>query len=233
MGLILLMPKWLWLLLVGPIRHRVRKQFEKSLSCDSGVETLHRLEFDIIVLKCTTVEVQYVKNWGTLRLAAVTDWTISKCFLAGRVLCWRKEKKNQRSNFYNSVFWFQQWTQGEAAWQSIQLCVCACYAWSSTCILTNTLCAFAELNEAHLLCSCSTQPTLQALSLCVLLGNSHSLFTFAFLHCDSHQNNVAPAPLETDCQAFFIQSSMKQRLAFVWACSVCIFLETLRVSLHV
>lgn len=84
--------------------HRVRKHFEKSLSCDSGVETLHCLEFDVIVLKCTTVEVQYIKNWGTLRLAAITDWTISKCFLAGRVLCWGKEKKNQRSNFYNSVF---------------------------------------------------------------------------------------------------------------------------------
>lgn len=101
--------------------------------------------------------------------------------------------------FTIQFFWFQP------AWQSIQLCVCACYAWSSTCILTNTQCAFAELNEAHLLCSCSTEPTLQALSLCVFLGNSHSLFTFAFLHCDSHQNNIAPAPLETDCQAFLFK----------------------------
>lgn len=101
--------------------------------------------------------------------------------------------------FTIQCFWFQP------AWQSIQLCVCACYAWSSTCILTNTQCAFAELSEAHLLCSCSTEPTLQALSLCVFLGNSHSLFTFAFLHCDSHQNNIAPAPLETDCQAFLFK----------------------------
>lgn len=61
--------------------------------------------------------------------------------------------------------------------------------------------AFAEPNEAHLFCSRSTEPTLQALSLCVFLGNSHSLFTFAFLHCDSRQNNITPAPQEADCQA--------------------------------
>lgn len=44
-----------------------------------------------------------------------------------------------------------------------------------------TLWAFPELNEAHLLAlSCTTEPTLQALSLCLFLSNSHSLFTFAF-----------------------------------------------------
>ncbi|KAK2904361.1 hypothetical protein Q8A73_011018 [Channa argus] len=64
--------------------------------------------------------------------------------------------------------------------------------------------AFAELNGAHLLAlSCATVPTSQDLSLCLFLSNSHSLFTFAFLHCDSHQNNITPAPREADCQAIY------------------------------
>lgn len=77
---------------------------------------------------------------------------------------------------------------------------------------------FAELNEAHpLSLSPTTGPTLQALSLCLFLSNSHSLFTFAFLHCGSRQNNITPDPPETDCQAF-IQSSYVHKPAF----NVCI-----------
>lgn len=80
--------------------------------------------------------------------------------------------------------------------------VCLC----SSCLVLNVCpykhCTLAELNEAHLCLSCTTElTTLQALSVCLFLSNSHSLFTFAFLHCDSRQSNIAPDPRETDCQA--------------------------------
>ena len=55
----------------------------------------------------------------------------------------------------------------------------------------------------------TTEPTLQALSLCLFLSNSHSLFTFAFLHCDSRQNDRTPDPLGTDCQASLFKAVMK------------------------
>ena len=71
--------------------------------------------------------------------------------------------------------------------------------------------AFSELNEAHLLrLSCTTEPTLQALSLCLFLSNSHSLFTFAFLHCDSRQNNITRDPSGGSLSGLFIQRKLKQ-----------------------
>lgn len=207
--------------------HRVRKQFEKSLSCHSGVETLHCLEFDVIVLKCTTVEVQYIKNWGTLRLAAITDWTISKCFLAGRVLCWGKEKKNQRSNFYNSVFLI-------SASLAIHSVVCLCLL----CLVFNMY------PHKHTVCLCWAEwgpPALflfhrayftSPLPLRVPRQQPLLVYLCVFaLWFSSEQHS--PSPSGDWLSGFFIQSSMKQRLAFVWACSVCIFLETRHFSLHV
>lgn len=75
--------------------------------------------------------------------------------------------------------------------------------------------SFAELSEAHLLPrSCTTEPTLQALSLCLFLSNSHSLFTFAFLHCDFRQNNITPSPLRRlHCQAFLFKVVVKQKVS--------------------
>lgn len=207
--------------------HRIRKQFEKSLSCDSGVEKLHCLEFDVIVLKCTTVEVQYIKNWGTLRLAAITDWTISKCFLAGRVLCWGKEKKNQRSNFYNSVFLI-------SASLAIHSVVCLCLL----CLVFNMY------PHKHTVCLCWAEwgpPALflfhrayftSPLPLRVPRQQPLLVYLCVFaLWFSSEQHS--PSPSGDWLSGFFIQSSMKQRLAFVWACSVCIFLETRHFSLHV
>lgn len=207
--------------------HRVRKHFEISLSCDSGVETLHCLEFDVIVLKCTTVEVQYIKNWGTVRLAAITDWTISKCFLAGRVLCWGKEKKNQRSNFYNSVFLI-------SASLAIHSVVCLCLL----CLVFNMY------PHKHTVCLCWAEwgpPALflfhrayftSPLPLRVPRQQPLLVYLCVFaLWFSSEQHS--PSPSGDWLSGFFIQSSMKQRLAFVWACSVCIFLETRHFSLHV
>ena len=69
-----------------------------------------------------------------------------------------------------------------------------------------------ELSAAHLLSlSCAIEPALQAVSLCLFLSNSHSLFTFAFLHCDSRQNNVNPGPRGTDCQASLFKAVLRQR----------------------
>lgn len=195
--------------------HRVRKHFEKSLSCDSGVETLHCLEFDVIVLKCTTVEVQYIKNWGTLRLAAITDWTISKCLVI------------QRSNFYNSVFLI-------SASLAIHSVVCLCLL----CLVFNMY------PHKHTVCLCWAEwgpPALflfhrayftSPLPLRVPRQQPLLVYLCVFaLWFSSEQHS--PSPSGDWLSGFFIQSSMKQRLAFVWACSVCIFLETRHFSLHV
>lgn len=158
-----------------------------------------------------------------------------KMFL-GRVLCWGKEKKNQRSNFYNSVFWFQPATAVNTGRSSLAIhsVVCLCLL----CLVFNMY------PHKHTVCLCWAEwgpPALflfhrayftSPLPLRVPRQQPLLVYLCVFaLWFSSEQHS--PSPSGDWLSGFFIQSSMKQRLAFVWACSVCIFLETLHFSLHV
>lgn len=92
------------------------------------------------------------------------------------------------------------------------MCLVFLLAVPSTYVLANTVGPIVELKVAHLsICLSGTmKPAIQALSLCLFLSNSHSLFTFAFLHCDSRQSNITPDPQETDCQASLFKVEVKQ-----------------------